>query len=91
MIDMYCAAHHASTRTLCVDCLQLREYALLKIDRCRFSVAKPVCAQCRVHCYRREMRERIRQVMRFSGPRMLLHHPFMALLHMVDRLRHTAS
>ena len=30
-----------------------------------------------------EMREQIRQVMRFSGPRMLLYHPVLAIWHLV--------
>ena len=37
---------------------------------------------CRVHCYRKEQREQIRQIMRYSGPRMLLHRPVMVLQHM---------
>ena len=34
-----------------------------------------------------EMRQRIRQVMAFSGPRMLLYHPGMAIWHLVCRLQ----
>jgi hypothetical protein len=41
----------------------------------------------RALCYTPDMRERIRAVMRFSGPRMLLHHPWLALMHLVDGLR----
>ncbi len=37
------------------------------------------------------MREKIRRVMRYAGPRMLLRHPVMALLHMVDGLRKEPS
>ena len=44
---------------------------------------KTFCANCKVHCYKPEMREQIRQVMRFSGPRMLLYHPFLAIWHLV--------
>ena len=32
---------------------------------------KTFCSNCRAHCYRLEMREEIRKVMRFSGPRMI--------------------
>ena len=31
-----------------------------------------------------DMREKIRQVMRFSGPRMIFHHPLMALRHVIE-------
>ena len=30
------------------------------------------------------MRERIRQVMRWSGPRMLFHHPVLAVRHLAE-------
>lgn len=40
-------------------------------------------ANCKVHCYKPEVREQIRQVMRFSGPRMLLYHPVLAVWHLV--------
>lgn len=33
------------------------------------------------------MREKIRQVMRFSGPRMLLYHPVLANWHLVCSIR----
>lgn len=36
---------------------------------------------CPVHCYKRDMRERMRQVMRYAGPRMLWVHPVAALRH----------
>ena len=42
-----------------------------------------LCANCKVHCYKPEVREQIRQVMRFSGPRMLLYHPVLAIWHLV--------
>ena len=37
--------------------------------------SKTFCSNCRVHCYCPDMREKIRMVMRFSGPRMLFYHP----------------
>jgi hypothetical protein len=33
------------------------------------------------------MREKIRDVMRYSGPRMIWHHPFLAIGHIFDGLR----
>jgi hypothetical protein len=33
------------------------------------------------------MREKIRDVMRYAGPRMLLTHPVMAIAHLLDGLR----
>ena len=87
MIGMYCRAYHAGGPHLCVECSALLDYALRRIERCRFHLSKPVCAKCRVHCYGAERRERIRRVMRFAGPRMLLAHPLLALLHLLDARR----
>ncbi len=87
MIGMYCRARHGTGSGTCADCQELLRYAEAKIDRCPFQDAKTVCANCRVHCYKPDMRERIRTVMRFSGPRMLLRHPGLALLHGFDSLR----
>jgi hypothetical protein len=87
MIGMYCQAHHAGGRQPCAECAQLLGYALRRIEGCRFGPSKPVCSKCRVHCYAAGPRERIRRVMRFAGPRMLLRHPLLALLHLLDARR----
>ena len=86
MIDMYCRAHHGESAR-CVECSGLLSYAHRKIDACAFHDSKPACNECRVHCYSSSMREDIRTVMRFSGPRMLASHPALCALHMLDRLR----
>ena len=48
---------------------------------------KRLCPNCRVHCYRPDMREKIRAVMRWAGPRMLLHHPVAAARHVIETKR----
>ena len=35
------------------------------------------CQDCEVHCQRGEARERIRAIMRYAAPRMVLRHPLM--------------
>ncbi len=70
----------------CAECRRLYDYACRRIDRCPHGIAKPVCASCVTHCYSKEERDRIRSVMRFSGPRMLTRHPVLALLHVLDGL-----
>ena len=47
--------------------------------------AKTSCDACENHCYKPEMRERIRQVMRYSGPRMITKHPVAAIRHLLGR------
>lgn len=85
MIDIYCRGHHPKG-TLCRECEALLYYAMQRIEKCRFRSNKPACAKCPVHCYRPEMREQIRRVMRYSGPRMIIHHPVLAIWHYIDRI-----
>ena len=87
MVGMYCRARHKVGNHLCVDCKELLEYAYQKIERCPFHELKPICAACRIHCYDGKMRERVRTIMRYSGPRMLLHHPKLAFLHVADKMK----
>jgi hypothetical protein len=85
MLRMYCNAHHDSTAAaLCSDCAGLHDYARRRLERCVFGDAKPTCANCTVHCYKASMRERVRYVMRWAGPRMMWRHPFMTVRHMFD-------
>jgi hypothetical protein len=87
MIGIYCRGHHNTLDGTCHECGELREYAFARLDRCTFGEGKPTCANCTVHCYRPEMRERVQAVMRYSGPRMLLRHPVMAVAHLLDGRR----
>ncbi len=90
MIAIYCRGNKHSDRTrtpqdtdaLCPDCRRLRDYALGRVEHCPRMEVKSFCSACPVHCYSRDMRAAIRAVMRWSGPRMLLHHPLMTIHHM---------
>mgnify|MGYP004644030659 FL=1 len=85
MIALYCHGLHGTKRgALCPECAALDEYAQSRSDRCPFMATKTFCANCRVHCYKPEMRAKIREVMRYSGPRMMLHHPVMAVRHVIE-------
>ena len=83
MIALYCRKQHHSKGGLCPECAELADYARQRSDKCPFMETKTFCSNCRVHCYKPEMREKIREVMRFSGPRMLLCHPILAVWHVV--------
>ena len=87
MIHRYCRDHHQPIAGLCPECEQLRAYARKRLEQCPFQERKPTCGKCLVHCYSSGQRERIRKVMRYAGPRMLLSRPLMALLHLFDGLR----
>ena len=87
MIRLYCRKRHGTRAGLCPECAELDAYARTRSDRCPFMETKTFCSNCKVHCYKPEMREKIRQVMRFSGPRMLLYHPILAVWHVVCSVR----
>ena len=89
MVGMYCRDHHGEVAArdehgLCPECAELMAYARLRLDKCRYGTDKPTCAKCTTHCYRPAMRDRVREVMRYSGPRMLKRHPVLAVAHLVD-------
>lgn len=90
MIQIFCHGRHRTTGTaLCPECRELQDYAEARLRRCRYGAEKPTCANCPVHCYAPAWRERIRTVMRYSGPRMLWRHPVLALRHTLDGRRAT--
>lgn len=84
MIALYCRKKHGG-KELCPDCQSLTDYAQLRSDKCPFMESKTFCSNCHVHCYEPRMREKIRNVMRFSGPRMILHRPGMAIKHLIEQ------
>ena len=88
MMECYCQDHHGQHEgRLCHACQEVMDYATLRLIRCRFGAEKPTCARCPVHCYQRDYRERVREIMRYAGPRMLWRHPVLAVLHLLDGLR----
>lgn len=88
MIYLYCCKQHNSPKGhLCPDCQQLHDYALARIDHCPFMETKTFCSACKVHCYQPAMREKIRAVMRWSGPRMLPVHPILSIKHLAVTVR----
>ena len=72
---------------LCPECLNLIDYAQQRLEKCPFQEGKTICAKCLVHCYSPDMREKIRAIMRYSGPRMLFRHPIAAVWHLMDGRR----
>lgn len=84
MIGLHCKKKHKTKCVLCDECKKLDDYAKLRSDKCPFMETKTFCSNCKVHCYKPEMREKIREVMRFSGPRMIFHHPYLAIKHVIE-------
>jgi len=84
MIRIYCRARHSGGPVPCPECEDLEAYAICRLDRCPYGADKPACTNCPIHCYKPDYRERIREVMRFAGPRMATQHPVLALRHLID-------
>jgi predicted amidophosphoribosyltransferase len=86
MVGIYCRGNHQQDN-LCPECREMLAYAEVRLRRCRYGAEKPTCAKCPVHCYAPAWREKVRAMMRYSGPRMLWKHPFLAVLHSLDAWR----
>ena len=91
MIKNFCKHHHNVNGKICSDCYSLTEYANLRLDICPYGENKHVCSKCPIHCYKPEMRENIREVMRYSGPRMIYSHPYLAFRHLFLKARKIQS
>ena len=87
MVWMHCHDLHGEDAGPCDECRELLAYAARRVDRCVFGEDKPTCANCTVHCYNAAMRDRMRAVMRYAGPRMLLRHPVLGIAHLLDGRR----
>lgn len=88
MIKRNCKGNHGTKKGgLCPECAELLKYVELRRSKCLFGDKKPFCSNCKIHCYKPEMREKIRNVMRYSGPRIVLDHPILAIRHLVESKR----
>ena len=86
-IRLYCNAKHARQAAvavppqlayvwpknlrLCQECAALLGHAMERRRSCPLD-PKPACKKCRIHCYSREYRAKMREIMAWSGRRMLL-------------------
>ena len=81
MVRIYCRAQHG--KDLCEECGTILTYCIARIEKCVYGPAKPACNTCTVHCYSPKMREKIKTIMRFSGPKMIYKHPYLAIVHLI--------
>jgi len=87
MVRLYCRDQHGTKEGMCADCRALLDYARARLEHCPYQERKSTCAKCPIHCYKPAMREQMRAVMRYAGPRMLLRHPLLAVLHLMDGMK----
>ncbi len=88
MVQIYCDRHHVAefSQNICPICREFLDYALYRVQQCRYRELKPACSECPTHCYKPAPREAAREIMKFSGPKMLFRHPILAILHLWDQL-----
>ena len=93
MIEIYCHGkmHTPSTNSgtgkgLCEECSTLLDYAYTRLDHCKFGEKKPTCKKCPIHCYKPDMKKKMREAMRYAGPRMMWYHPIAAIRHLIREL-----
>jgi hypothetical protein len=87
MLRIACRDRHGTAEGLCAECAALADYAARRLALCPYGADKPTCVNCRIHCYGPRQREQVRETMRYAGPRMLLRHPVLAVMHVVDGRR----
>ncbi|MBO3446244.1 nitrous oxide-stimulated promoter family protein [Clostridium sp. CCUG 7971] len=86
MINIYCSKNHGRNKgELCNECSELLEYANKRLDFCKFGEEKKFCSKCKVHCYKKDMKIKIKDVMKFSGPRLLFHEPIEVIKHIFEK------
>ncbi|HZV82152.1 MAG TPA: nitrous oxide-stimulated promoter family protein [Geobacteraceae bacterium] len=57
--------------TICPECAELLEHGIRKRHLCPLD-PKPACKNCHIHCYGPAYRQKIREIMSFSGRKLLL-------------------
>ena len=75
-------------KNICKECENIYNYASIRTDKCKFIDTKTFCSACSSQCYNKDMKEKIKNIMHFSGKRMLFHHPIIALKHVIVMIKH---
>ena len=82
--EVWCAGQHHDNRQpvtvhpglqpfkLCPDGTAFLQYAVKKRLCCPLEAEKPTCRRCRIHCYAPQQRALVKQIMAWSGKRMIL-------------------
>lgn len=87
MISTFCTDVHQK-ETLCEECEALKNYAEKRLLSCPFIDNKPVCSNCNIHCYNTKQKNKIKQVMKTVGPKMLFKYPKDTLWYFFYKLTH---
>lgn len=84
-VEVYCAGRHGAVerapfllpeglgeRRVCSECTAFMEYAVTKRIKCPLEAEKPSCKHCRIHCYGKAQREKVREIMSYSGRKLMM-------------------
>lgn len=85
MIRLYCYKKEGNEH-LCPHCQELLNYAHNRLSKCVFGNEKGTCKKCAIHCYKSDMKQQIKTIMAWAGPRMLLYHPLSAIKHLLREM-----
>ena len=101
MIKLYCIHNHKDyqkihnktfgSKSICKECEELYNYACERTNKCRFIKSKTFCSACESHCYKKDMKEKIKKIMSYSGKRMIIHHPIAAFKHVFIMMKHNIN
>lgn len=93
MIDIYCKGNKHSRQKghLCESCQALLDYAKMRSEKCPRKGEKTFCSTCPIHCYKSEYRVKVKEVMKYAGPRMLYIHPVIAIKHMINTYKYKSK
>jgi hypothetical protein len=73
--------------SVCDECAELLRYAEWRRAMCP-KEPKPFCSDCDTHCYKPGMRDAMREVMRYSGPRAMFRgYAIQGIRHLIQNRR----
>jgi hypothetical protein len=84
-VEVYCDGKHPgvertsvvlpaglSERSLCPECALFLKYAITRRLKCPLEAEKPSCKHCRTHCYAKPQLAKVKEIMAYSGRKLML-------------------
>lgn len=84
-VEVYCSGKHGDAvrtaqplpaglapRKLCSECAAFMAYAVDRRLKCPLEEEKPTCKRCRIHCYAKPQREKVREIMSYAGRKLIM-------------------
>jgi Nitrous oxide-stimulated promoter len=84
-VEVYCDGKHRDAertsvalpaglgeRNLCPECASFLGYAIIRRLKCPLEAEKPSCKHCRTHCYAKPQLAKVKEIMAYSGRKLML-------------------